>query len=182
MSRKVFNYMPTNKRESLIFTVIMCFCMVLGMSVYNVLRVHGWQPSLSVIVDAWVGFPPAYIVAMLLDVLVASRFAKWFAFRFLVTPGKSSQRAMTLAISTMMVFPMVFFMSLYGALEATTHTGALEMIPLVWLSNIPFNFVAALPLNLVVAGPVARWLFRRAFPVGTVLEEPAPAQAALDVR
>ena len=28
--------MPTNKRESLIFTVIMCFCMVLFMSLYGV--------------------------------------------------------------------------------------------------------------------------------------------------
>ena len=28
--------MPTNKRESLIYTVLMCFVMVLWMSVYNV--------------------------------------------------------------------------------------------------------------------------------------------------
>lgn len=77
--------MPTNKRESLIFTVIMCFCMVLWMSVYNVLRVHGWQLDPSVVAQAWLGLPPAYVVAMLLDVLVASRAAKWFAFRFLVT-------------------------------------------------------------------------------------------------
>ena len=85
--------MPTNKRESLIFTIIMCFCMVLWMSVYNVARVHGWDFGTATLADAWLGFPPAYVVAMLLDVLLASRFAKWFAFRFLVTPGKSSRRA-----------------------------------------------------------------------------------------
>ena len=28
--------MPINKRESLLFTFIMCFCMVLWMSMYNV--------------------------------------------------------------------------------------------------------------------------------------------------
>lgn len=28
--------MPTNKRESLIYTFMMCFCMVLWMSIYNV--------------------------------------------------------------------------------------------------------------------------------------------------
>ena len=33
--------MPTNKRESLIFTFIMCFCMVLWMSIYNVARMYG---------------------------------------------------------------------------------------------------------------------------------------------
>ncbi|WP_455137620.1 DUF2798 domain-containing protein [Thermophilibacter sp.] len=170
--------MPQNKRESLIFTVIMCFCMVLGMSVYNVARVHGWAFGPGVVAEAWVGFPPAYVVAMLLDVFVASRFAKWFAFRFLVTPGKSSRRAVTLAISTTMVFPMVLFMSLYGALEATTHTGQVALIPLIWLTNIPFNFVAALPWNLLVAGPFSRWLFRRVFPEGTVLEAPLAADAA----
>ncbi|MBM6755585.1 DUF2798 domain-containing protein [Collinsella tanakaei] len=167
--------MPTNKRESLIFTIIMCFCMVLWMSIYNVARVNGWEFSLKTIVDAWVGFPPAYIVAMLLDVFVASRFAKWFAFRFLVTPGKSSPRAIMLSISTMMVFPMVLFMSLYGALEAFTHVGDPSMILPTWIGNIPWNFVAALPWNLLIAGPLSRWVFRRAFPVGTVLAEPIAA-------
>ena len=168
-------FMSTNKRESLLFTVIMCFSMVLGMSLYNVMRVHGWQLNLDIVAEAWVGFPPAYIVAMLLDVFVASRFAKWFAFRFLVTPGKSSPRAITLAISTAMVFPMVLFMSLYGAVEAFTHMGVPAAIPGMWLTNIPFNFVAALPWNLLVAGPFSRWLFRRAFPEGTVLDKPAVA-------
>lgn len=169
--------MPTNKRESLIFTIIMCFLMVIWMSVYNVARVHGWEFDAGTLASAWIGFPPAYIVAMLLDVLVASRFAKWFAFRFLVTPGVSSPRAMTLAISTMMVFPMVFLMSLYGAVEAFAHVGDARMILPTWIANIPWNFVAALPWNLLVAGPVSRWLFRVAFPVGTVLDEPVAAPA-----
>ena len=163
--------MPTNKRESLIFTIIMCFFMVLWMSVYNVARVHDWTFGLQIFADAWLGFPPAYIVAMLLDVLVASRFAKWFAFRFLVVPGKSSKLAITLAISTMMVFPMVLFMSLYGAIEAFVHVGDPAMIPPTWISNIPWNFVAALPWNLLIAGPAARYLFRRAFPEGTILSK-----------
>ncbi len=167
--------MPTNKRESLIFTIIMCFCMVLWMSVYNVARVHGWNFGSGTLADAWLGFPPAYVVAMLLDVLLASRFAKWFAFRFLVTPGKSSRLAITLAISTMMVFPMVLFKSLYGALEAFTHVGDPAMILPTCIASIPWNFVAALPWNLLVAGPLSRWVFRRAFPEGTVLAEPVCA-------
>lgn len=167
--------MPTNKRESLIFTIIMCFCMVLWMSVYNVARTHGWDFSLNTLAEAWVGFPPAYIVAMLLDVLIASRFAKWFAFRFLVTPGKSSKLAITLSISIMMVFPMVFFMSLYGSIEAFAHIGDASLILPMWASNIPWNFIAALPWNLLIAGPFSRWLFRRVFPEGTVLAEPVTA-------
>lgn len=168
--------MPQNKRESLLFTVIMCFCMVLWMSVYNVARTNGCF-NLDILAEAWLGFPPAYVVAMLLDTFVASRFAKWFAFRFLVKPGKSSKRAITLAISTMMVFPMVLFMSLYGAFEAAFHTGDLSTVPMAWLTNIPWNFIAALPWNLIVAGPFSRWLFRRLFPEGTVLAEPVSAEA-----
>ena len=33
--------MPQNKRESVIYTVLMCFCMVLWMSIYNVALQHG---------------------------------------------------------------------------------------------------------------------------------------------
>ena len=175
---KGLNFMPQNKRESLIFTIIMCFCMVLWMSVYNVARTHGWAFDMNVIVEAWDGFPPAYIVAMLLDVFVASRFAKWFAFRFLVTPTKSSRLAITLSISTMMVFPMVFFMSLYGAVEAAFHIGSPAAIPMMWMANIPWNFIAALPWNLLLAGPFSRWIFRRVFPEGTVLEQPMVQEAA----
>ena len=47
--------------------------------------------------------------------------AKGFAFKFLVTPGKSSPLAMTLAVSSCMVVPMVIIMSLYGACEGLFH-------------------------------------------------------------
>lgn len=49
------------------------------------------------------------------------------------------------------------------------------MILPTWIANIPWNFVAALPWNLLVAGPLSRWVFRRAFPEGTVLAEPVCA-------
>ncbi len=163
--------MPTNKRESLIFTVIMCFCMVLWMSIYNIVLQEGGF-SLSVLEQAWMGFPIAYVFAMCADWFVASKLAKGFAFRFLVTPGKSSKRAITIAVSSCMVVPMVIIMSLYGAFEAFGHTGVLSAVPLIWLTNIPKNFVMALPWNLLIAGPFARFVFRRLFPEGTVLATP----------
>ena len=46
------------------------------------------------------------------------------------------------------------------------------MVPATWLANIPWNFLMALPWNLLFAGPAARFVFRRAFPEGTVLAEP----------
>lgn len=161
-------YMPTNKRESLIFTFIMCFCMVLWMSIYNI-ALHEGGLSASVVTKAWLGFPVAYVFAMACDWFVAAPLAKGFAFRFLVTPGKSSPLAMTLAVSCSMVVPMVLIMSGFGAFEMAFQLGDPASIPVMWLRNIPLNFVMALPWNLLVAGPVARFLFRRAFPEGTVL-------------
>ena len=71
---------------------------------------------------------------------------------------------------------MVIIMSLYGACEGLTHMPGgilanLYSVPAIWMINIPHNFVMALPWNLLVAGPISRFVFRRAFPVGTVFEE-----------
>lgn len=70
--------MPINKRESLLFTFIMCFCMVLWMSIYNVALQHGAING-EVVAAAWLGFPVAYIFAMCCDWFVASPLAKGFA-------------------------------------------------------------------------------------------------------
>ena len=83
---------------------------------------------------------------------------------------------MTLAVSSCMVVPMVIIMSLYGACEGLTHMPGgilanLYFVPAIWMINIPHNFVMALPWNLLVAGPISHFVFRRAFPVGTVFEE-----------
>ena len=63
-----------------------------------------------------------------------------------------------------MVVPMVIIMSLFGAVEVASQTGEFAAIPFMWISNIPTNFIMALPWNLLVAGPVSRFVFRRAFP------------------
>ena len=67
--------MPINKRESLLFTFIMCFCMVLWMSIYNVALQHGAING-EVVAAAWLGFPVAYIFAMCCDWFVASPLAR----------------------------------------------------------------------------------------------------------
>ncbi len=160
--------MPKNKRESLIYTVLMCFVMVLWMSIYNVAMQQG-KLSFQVVQEAWLGFPIAYVFAMCCDWFVVSKLAKGFAFRFLVKPGVTSSLKTVIAVSCCMVVPMVLIMSLYGAVEACVHTGAWSMVPVIWLGNIPRNFIMALPYQLLIAGPVVRFIFRKAFPEGSVL-------------
>lgn len=52
--------MPMHKRESLIYTVLMCFTMVLWMSMYNV-ALHMGTLNMEVIREGWLGFPLAYV-------------------------------------------------------------------------------------------------------------------------
>ena len=73
--------MPTNKRESLIFTFIMCFAMVLWMSIYNV-ALHQGAFIMGAVAQVWLGFPVAYVFAMCADWFVVAPLAKGFAFRF----------------------------------------------------------------------------------------------------
>lgn len=159
--------MPHNKRESLIYTVLMCFVMVLWMSFYNVALLRG-ELSPAVIRAGWLGFPAAYVFAMCCDWFLVSPLAKGFSFRFLVSPEDGDLKKIV-CVSCCMVIPMVVIMSLYGACEGALHTGLWSGVAAGWLRNIPRNFVMALPFQLLVAGPLVRRIFRAAFPVGTVL-------------
>ena len=159
--------MPQNKRESLIFTVMMCFTMVFVMSIYNV-SLHMGELSMKSVQQAWLGFPIAYIFAMCCDWFVVSKAAKGFAFRFLVKP-ESPVLHKVIAVSCSMVVPMVIIMSMYGALEGCVKSGNFNLLLIIWLTNIPKNFIMALPFQLLVAGPLVRRVFRGAFPEGTVL-------------
>ena len=159
--------MPHNKRESIIYTVLMCAVMVLWMSFYNIaLQEKVW--SLSVLQKAWLGFPLGFMVAMCCDWFIVSGPAKAVAFKYLIKPWHSNLKKVV-AVSTCMVLPMVIIMSLYGALEAVLAGDNWQELPPIWFANIPINLVMALPFQLLIAGPAVRKVFRRVFPVGKVL-------------
>lgn len=93
--------------------------------------------------------------AMCLDWFLVSKIAKGFAFRFLVKPESSTMKKV-IAVSCCMVVPMVIFMSLYGGLEACVKSGAWNMLPIIWLTNIPKNFIMALPVSASDCRPVGK--------------------------
>ena len=143
------------------------FLMVLWMSIYNITLHHG-KLSMEVISAAWLGLPIAYIAAILCDWFLVSGIAKRFAFRFLVKPESSALKKV-ISVSCCMVVPMVILMSFYGALEGCIKSGSFSSLLIIWLTNIPKNFIMALPFQLIIAGPVVRKVFRKAFPVGTII-------------
>ena len=110
----------------------------------------------------WLGFPIAYIFAMCCDWFFVSKIAKGFAFKYLVKPDSSVLRKV-ISVSCCMVVPMVIIMSLYGAVEVSIEMGNFSNLLMIWLTNIPKNFVMALPYQLIIAGPVVRFVFRAAF-------------------
>lgn len=144
--------MPKNKKESLVYTMMMCAFMVFWMSVYNVSMHQGF--SMETIKEAWLGFPIAYLFGCLCDWMLVSSPAKKIAFKIVNKDSKPIYKIIT--ISCCMVIGMVVVMSLYGAIE---QTGIGGHTLLVWGSNILKNMVVALPLQLFIAGPFIRRVF-----------------------
>lgn len=140
--------MPRNKKESMIFTTIVCFCMVLGMSAYNLL-LHN-QFSIQNLI---IGFIPGFIVAFIIDVVIVSGIAKKVAFSLPI--NKESKIQIIVSISSCMVLGMVTFMSMYGVIMQFGFTGNFAQM---YISTFGKNVIAALPLQLIIVGPVCRYL------------------------
>lgn len=153
--------MPINKRESMIFTIIMCAFMVFIMSLYNVGRIHGITSEL--LTQAWLGFPLAYGIAIVSDWFLVAPLAKKIASKILEENAPTWKKV--IMISSSMVSGMVLIMSLFGAIVGV---GLSSQTFNVWLMNIPANFIIALPLQMIVAGPIVRFVFRSLFPVGVI--------------
>lgn len=160
--------MGKNKKESLIFTTIMCALMVLGMTVYNVLLLKGFTGEAFKTMA--IGYVPAFAVALILDIFVVGAIAKSIAGR-LVKPGSPMIRKV-LAISCLMVAGMVLCMSFYGAL---THAGFGPGLGAAYAHNLWVNFICALPLQLVIVGPLTRAVFLKIFPLQPAASQPSAA-------
>lgn len=140
--------MPTNKKEGIIFTVIMCSLMVIGMSTYN-LFLHG-NLNLS---ELLIGFIPGFIVAFILDVFIVGVVAKKIAFKLPI--NQNSKIQLIIAISTLMIIGMVTFMSMFGLIM----NGQMSSLTIsTYLGAWGTNFIMALPLQLIIVGPFSRYI------------------------
>lgn len=152
--------MGQTKLQKFIFTLMMCFCMVLGMTIYNMILNEGFHSNLlnNLLKEFWLGF----MVALLLDIFIVGKLAKPIAFKIVKPNKETKQIKIILAISSCMVIGMVLFMSMFGAIIAAGfNIDALKLYPLC----IVRNFVVALPLNLLIVSPMVRFSFNKIFPV-----------------
>lgn len=138
--------MPTNKKEGNIFTTMMCFLMVLGMSIYNL-----WLHNALHVSNLFVGLILGFIVAFILDVFIVGVVAKKIAFKLPI--NKQNKMQMILTISCLMVLGMVTCMSLFGIV---IEQGIPEQFLSAYLTAWKMNVIMALPLQLLFVGPVSR--------------------------
>ena len=152
--------MGQTKLQKLTFTIMMCFGMVLGMTIYNMLLNEGFHAQFfnHLLKDFWLGF----VVALLLDVFIVGKLAKPIAFKIVKPTPETKQIKIILTISFCMVVGMVLCMSMYGAIIAAGFsTAALKLYPLCIIRN----FIMALPLNLLIVSPLVRFSFGKIFAI-----------------
>ena len=150
--------MGETKFQKFIFTLMMCFCMVLGMTIYNMILNEGFHAQFfnNLLKDFWLGF----FIALLLDIFIVGKIAKPIAFKIIKPTKTTKQIKVILAISSCMVVGMVFFMSMFGAIVAVGfNSTTLKIYPLC----IARNFIVALPLNLLIVSPLVRISFNKMF-------------------
>lgn len=148
--------MGQTKQQKFIFTLMMCFGMVLFMTIYNMILNEGFHSSLfiNLLKEFWLGF----IVALICDVFIVAKIAKPIAFKIVKPNENTNPIKLILTISSCMVVGMVLLMSIYGSVLAVGfNTMALKIYPMVVLRN----FIMALPLNMIVVSPIVRFLFSK---------------------
>lgn len=138
--------MPTNRKEEVVFTTMMCTLMVSGMSLYNL-----WLHDKLFFSEFIRGFIPSFMVAFILDIFIVGAGAKKIAFKLPI--NKSNKIQLTLTLSTLMVVGMVTCMSLFGLIR---ERGISSTFISDYLNAWEMNILMALPLQLLLVGPFSR--------------------------
>lgn len=153
--------MPKNRKQDVVFTLLMAAAMVYSMICYNVARNIGGMRN-EVFLAAFREFPIMWPVAVLLELIFVGRLAQKLAFR-LVDPRTAPPAAIMLAISAMSVWLMCPCMSFFACLFFQSGLLQAEFVA-IWVQTTVLNFPMALLLQFFAAGPLVRLIFRRIFP------------------
>ena len=146
--------MPRNKKQEIIYTLMMVIVMVYGMICYNIsLNIGGCtnQVFLMAFHELIIMWP----IAVLLELFVVGRIAPILAFSFMKPTDRP--QFITYAFSFCICSLMCPIMSLIAT--CLFKDPSLETYAQTWALNLPAAFL----LQFVVAGPLVRFLFRLAF-------------------
>lgn len=153
--------MGKNKIENFIFTAIMCFFMVLGMSFYNSILKNGFTSIVFLNVSK--SFLIVYFIALFIDWFFVGPLAKGLAKNLTNEDTPFIKKIML--ISLFMVIGMSFCMSF---LATIVEHGLSSQFLITFIKTELRNFIVALPLQILVVGPTTRALFLKLFPIKSV--------------
>jgi hypothetical protein len=156
------NKMPINKKEHLVYTFLMVFFMAIVMTIYNITVHHGF--SVESIQKAWLVFPITFVLAFLCEWFIVSKIAMTLVHKF-IKPEDALIKKITLT-ALFFVTGMVFLMSFLGSLIFNEYNSDWLI---TWLKSMPLNFMMAYPLQVLIAGPLISTIFRKLFPLGTIV-------------
>ena len=165
--RRIF--LPRNKFQEVIFTIIMVFFMVYAMICYNIVLNTGAMTN-GVFLSAFHELVVMGPIAFILDFFLVSKLAFACANR-MVDFRNCHPFSMILAISVASIALMCPLMSL-AATIIFKHAGS-QFIA-VWLQTTFLNFPVAFFWQLIYAGPVVRFIFRHIFPENKKAKEAVP--------
>ncbi len=153
--------MGKNNKENFVFTLLVCFMMVFGMSLFNI----GLKGDLRNVppCEFMVGSLAMFLIALPIEWFVVGRVAKKISFT--LTKDTDPMMKRILFISFFMVLGMSLSMSFISLI---IFTGISINLPAEFLSLWWKNFIVALALQIIVVGPVARNIFLKLFPIPAV--------------
>ena len=152
-------FMPKNKFQDVIFTIIMVFVMVYTMICYNIaLNVGGMNNQ--VFLNAFHELVIMGPIAFILDFFLIGPFAKKKAFS-IVNLERDNNFHLVIAISVVSIIGMCPLMSLAATL---LFKNAGTQFISVWFQTTAINFPMAFFWQIFYAGPFVRFIFGKLFP------------------
>ena len=149
--------MPKTKFQSAVFTAITAWIMVYFMTLYNSVIASGEFSNLtfaSALKNMWI----EYIVIGLCAYFISAPLAKRLAFK--VININDRQIFIILSIQVFTVICQVAFASIIGVYHSNGFNS--QIIP-NYIRAYCLNFAMAMPLQIFVAGPAARFIFRKIY-------------------
>lgn len=156
--------MGKNKKEHLIFVLMIAATMVFIMSCYNILIMDG--PSFGVLTHALMGFIPAYLFALIGDLFIVGKIVGKIIPNFVKPDDSMKKRGLFMCFFT--GTGMVIWMSFFGAV---VNVGFGPNLLKAYGMGIIKNFIFAIPLNLLIVSPIIRLIFFKMFPPVQAEEE-----------
>lgn len=151
--------MPKNRKEEMIYTIMMVIVMVYAMVCYNIALDVGGMKNF-IFLAACSELSIMCVAAFLLDTFIAGPIAKKIAFK-LVNPKEDKPIFIILAISVLSVWLMCPMMS-FVATVLFKHAFGPQLIA-VWIQTTIINFPMAFFWQLFAAGPLVRTIFGKIF-------------------